>query len=143
MLEKPIDHLQSVPELPELIRNKKNKPPKMAVVDEDNCTGCSACVTFCPVDCIEPVPEDKYDDVSIPPVQVRWNECIGCQVCAKVCDKLTWNAIRMIPTKVFEERYNITVDKKIFDAGHHHGSTYYEHLGFINSINKAPIDNSR
>jgi len=113
MLEKPADHLQSVPELPELIRNKKNKPPKMAVVDEDNCTGCSACVPFCPVDCIEPVPEDKYDDVSIPPVQVRWNECIGCQVCAKVCDKLTWNAIRMIPTKVFEERYNFTVDKKI------------------------------
>ena len=36
-----------------------------------------------------------------------------CQVCAKVCDKLTWNAIRMIPTKVFEERYSFTVDKKI------------------------------
>tara|TARA_B100000676_G_scaffold309708_2_gene374057 strand:+ start:690 stop:1781 length:1092 start_codon:yes stop_codon:yes gene_type:complete len=36
---------------------------------------------------------------------------------------------------------NITVDKKIFDAGHHHGSTYYEHLGFINSINnKLPAE---
>ena len=34
-----------------------------------------------------------------------------------------------------------TVDKKIFDAGHHHGSTYYEHLGFINSINnKLPAE---
>ena len=85
----------------------------MAVVDEDNCTGCSACVPFCPVDCIEPVPEEKYNDVSIPPVQVRWNECIGCQVCAKVCDKLTWNAIRMIPTNAFEDRYEFTVDKKI------------------------------
>tara|TARA_Y100001970_G_C13488774_1_gene487951 strand:- start:68 stop:484 length:417 start_codon:yes stop_codon:yes gene_type:complete len=107
------DHLKAVPELPELIRTKKNRPPKMAVVDEDNCTGCSACVPFCPVDCIEPVSEDKYNDVSIPPVQVRWNECIGCQVCAKVCDKLTWNAIRMIPTNSFEERYEFTVDKKI------------------------------
>tara|TARA_X000000950_G_scaffold178850_1_gene217026 strand:- start:518 stop:877 length:360 start_codon:yes stop_codon:yes gene_type:complete len=36
---------------------------------------------------------------------------------------------------------NITVDKKIFDAGHHHGSTYYEHLGFINCINnKLPAE---
>ena len=107
------DHLASVPELPDKINSKKVKPRLMAVVDEDNCTGCAACVPFCPVDCIEPVPEDKYNDVSIPPVQVRWNECIGCQVCAKVCDKLTWNAIRMIPTKVFEERYNFIVDKKI------------------------------
>ena len=29
------DHLKAVPELPELIRTKKNRPPKMAVVDED------------------------------------------------------------------------------------------------------------
>ena len=110
MPEKPVDHLQSVPELPELIRNKKNKPPKMAVVDEDNCTGCSACVPFCPVDCIEPVPDDKYNDVSIPPVQVRWNECIGCQICARVCTKLTWDAIRMVDTDKLEERLDITID---------------------------------
>ena len=30
----------------------------------------------------------------------------------------------------------IKVDKKIFDAGHHHGSTYYEHLAFIDAIKK-------
>ena len=29
---------------------------------------------------------------------------------------------------------NIEVDKKILNAGHHHGSTYYEHLAFLNSI---------
>ena len=28
----------------------------------------------------------------------------------------------------------IEVDKKILNAGHHHGSTYYEHLAFLNSI---------
>ena len=108
MADKPVDHLQSVPELPELIRTKKNKPPKMAVVDEDNCTGCSACVPFCPVDCIEPVNYEKYN-IHIPPVQVRFNECIGCQICAKVCTKLTWDAIRMIPTEKFEEEYGIDV----------------------------------
>ena len=26
------------------------------------------------------------------------------------------------------------VDKEILAAGHHHGSTYFEHLAFINSI---------
>ena len=29
---------------------------------------------------------------------------------------------------------NIEVDKKILDAGHHHGSTYYEHLAFLKAI---------
>jgi len=28
----------------------------------------------------------------------------------------------------------IEVDKKILEAGHHHGSTYYEHLAFINAV---------
>ena len=28
----------------------------------------------------------------------------------------------------------IEVDKKILEAGHHHGSTYYEHLAFLNAI---------
>ena len=104
-----VDHLKSVPELPDKINAKKTRPRLMAVVDEDNCTGCSACVPFCPVDCIETVSSDKYN-IPIPPVQVRWNECIGCQICARVCTKLTWDAIRMMPTDVFEERYNIKID---------------------------------
>ena len=29
---------------------------------------------------------------------------------------------------------SIEVDKKILEAGHHHGSTYYEHLAFLNAI---------
>lgn len=105
-----VDHLKSVPELPESINSKKTKPRSIAVVDEDNCTGCEACVPFCPVDCIEKNPDDKYDFPIIPPVQVRFNECIGCQICAKVCTKLTWDAIRMIPTAEFEKRYNIKID---------------------------------
>ena len=26
------------------------------------------------------------------------------------------------------------MDKKILQAGHHHGSTYYQHLAFLNAI---------
>ena len=103
------DHLKSVPELPDKINSKKKRPRSIAVVDEDNCTGCSACVPFCPVDCIEPVPIEKYG-MPIPPVQVRFNECIGCKVCASVCTKLTWDAIRLMPTDTFEEIYDIKID---------------------------------
>ena len=110
MASKPKDHLQVVSELPDKVNEKKTKPRLMAVVDEDNCTGCSACVPFCPVDCIEPVSQEKYD-IPIPPVQVRWDECIGCQICAKACDRLTWNAIRMIPTDTFEEKYNYPINQ--------------------------------
>ena len=103
------DHYKTVPDPAQRVNHKKKKPKLIAVVDEDNCTGCQVCVPFCPVDFIEPVDKDKYDDAPIPPVQVRFDECIGCQLCAKACDKLTWNAIRMIPTKVFEERYEIEI----------------------------------
>jgi len=78
----------------------------VAVVDEDNCTGCQACVPFCPVDCIEPVPVSKYN-TPIPPVQIRFNECIGCQICSRVCNKLTWDAIDMVAIEEFENKYKI------------------------------------
>ena len=65
------NHFKGIPELPEKVGYKKRKPKLMAVVDEDNCT--------------------------------------GCQVCAKVCTKMTWDAIRMIPTEEFEEIYNYKI----------------------------------
>ena len=104
------DHLKSVPELPDVINVKKTRPRKIAWVDEDNCTGCKACVPFCPVDCIEPVSQDKHVFPPIPPVHVRDNECIGCQICAKVCTKLTWDAIRMLDTDEYEERFDTKID---------------------------------
>ena len=55
---------------------------------------------------IESVPKEKYD-IPIPPVQIRFDECIGCVVCARVCTKMTWDAIRMIGTDTFEENCTI------------------------------------
>ena len=102
------DHYKAVPDPASNVNFKKKKPKLIAVVDEDNCTGCQVCVPFCPVDCIEPVPSEKYG-IPIPPVQVRHDECIGCQICAKACTALTWDAIRMIKTEEFEEIYDTEV----------------------------------
>ena len=87
------------------ITRKKKRPKLMAVVDEDNCTGCQVCIPFCPVDCIEPVPAEKYG-IPIPPVHVRYDECIGCQLCARACTELTWDAIVMMPTDDFEQKFS-------------------------------------
>ena len=100
------DHYKNIPQLPAKITEKKKKPKLVAVVDEDNCTGCQACVPFCPVNCIAPLPKEKYDSI-IPPVQIRFNECIGCQVCARVCTKLTWDAIEMLDITEFESKYKV------------------------------------
>ena len=102
------EHYKSVGEPAAKVGFKKKRPKSVAVVDEDNCTGCQVCIPFCPVDCIEPVPAEKYG-IPIAPVQVRHDECIGCQLCAKACAALTWDAIRMINTDEFEEIYDTEV----------------------------------
>ena len=37
--------------------NKKRRPPEIALHNEDRCTGCQGCVPWCPVNCIESLPE--------------------------------------------------------------------------------------
>ncbi len=90
-----------IPEAPGKITRKKKNPKIIAVVNPDNCTGCEACVPFCPVDCIEHVPRDRSDNVGvvIQPVQVRFDECIGCKICVNVCERMAWDAIQMHPAE--------------------------------------------
>lgn len=104
------DFYSTVPKMPRAIGSKKRTPKIVAEVDEANCTGCKVCVQFCPVDCIEPVLADKYSDVIIPPVHVRYNECIGCNACAKACAQLTWDAIRMVDKVEFEENHGVIIE---------------------------------
>lgn len=107
-MAKHLDFYKKLPKITDGTGRKKKRPKLMAVVDEDNCTGCLVCIPFCPVDCIETVNNRKYNS-TIPPVQVRFDECIGCQACYKACKVLTWDAFRMIPTDEFEEIYDITI----------------------------------
>ena len=39
---------------------KKKLPKVLALLDEDMCTGCEACLVVCPVDCITMLPTDQF-----------------------------------------------------------------------------------
>lgn len=83
---------------------RKIKMPKViAVINQAGCTGCEACIQFCPVDCIEVVPGAKFV-VHGQTVEVDLDRCIGCKLCAKYCP---WDTIEMVPS---EESYDIAND---------------------------------
>ncbi len=78
-----------------------NKPTRArdpriaAVVNQNGCTGCEACLTVCPVDCIEPVPgPDAQQPAVLRLVEIDQDRCIGCGLCPKICP---WDTITMEP----------------------------------------------
>jgi len=72
---------------------RKKAPPKLAVINQNGCTGCEACILFCPVDCIEIVPGVEHAQFQ-QVVEVDLARCIGCALCAKNCP---WDTIEMMP----------------------------------------------
>ncbi len=76
-----------------------DKPPRArdpriaAVVNQNGCTGCEACITVCPVDCIETVPGAERPGL-FRLVEIDLDRCIGCGLCPKICP---WDTITMEP----------------------------------------------
>ena len=112
-MPKIVQHFGRLPKIAETANRKKKKPKEIAVVIEGRCTGCQVCIEFCPVDCIQ-VGEPR-PGVPLPPVAIRYDECIGCLHCARACTQLTWDAIEMWETERVEETFGITLHESFED----------------------------
>lgn len=71
---------------------KPRKPRPKALIDENGCTGCEACIVVCPVDCIVRLPGSVHSGVDTV-CRVDWDRCTGCTICARDCP---WETIEMV-----------------------------------------------
>ena len=106
---------------------KKKRPREVAFMDVNLCFPCGKCPEFCPVGCIEYMKEGTLPNRGLQPVQVRFEECIGCYICVEVCALLTdYDAVRMYDTGMVEELLGVKVgDQKPVE---YHPALPYEEL---------------
>ncbi len=62
------------------------KPKAVAVIDEQECIGCTLCIQACPVDAIMGAAKQLHVIIA--------SECTGCELCLKPCPV---ECIHMIP----------------------------------------------
>jgi Pyruvate/2-oxoacid:ferredoxin oxidoreductase delta subunit len=106
---------------------KKKRPREVAFMDVNLCFPCGKCPEFCPVGCIEYMREGTLSNRGLQPVQVRFEECIGCYICVEICALLTdYDAVRMYDTGMVEELLGVKLgDQKPAD---YHPAQPYEEL---------------
>ena len=78
--------LLGVEPLPLNPENGVEEPPKVALIDEAACIGCTLCIHACPVDAIVGAPKLMHTVIA--------DECTGCDLCLPPCPV---DCIRMVP----------------------------------------------
>lgn len=74
---------ETVEELAELLgveppsEEVAEKPPEVAIIDEDVCIGCTLCLQACPVDAIVGAPKQMHTVIE--------EACTGCDLCVEPC----------------------------------------------------------
>ena len=68
-------------------------PPRVAVIDEDVCIGCTKCIQACPVDAIVGASKLMHTVVA--------DLCTGCELCIPPCPV---DCIAMVPARGLPER---------------------------------------
>lgn len=63
-----------------------DKPKALAVIDEQNCIGCTLCIQACPVDAIVGAAKHMHTVIA--------SECTGCELCVAPCPV---DCIHMVP----------------------------------------------
>ena len=84
-------------------------PKRIAVIYADCCTGCEACITVCPVDCINLIESGLRVKGIDSWCEIDLERCIGCALCVRLPKKRSdpyelkicpWDAIEMVPTEL-------------------------------------------
>src|SRR4029079_17692425 len=105
-----------VPDPPDELGEKKKRPREVAFMDVNLCWPCGKCPEFCPVQCIEYLAPGSLPGRGEQPVQVRYQECIGCYICVEVCALLTdYDAIRMYDVNLVEQVLGVEIGDKAPD----------------------------
>jgi len=74
--------------LPFLPQARKSAAPAVAVVDADNCNGCTRCFVDCPYAAVTMVPHPNQR-IGRLLAQVDADLCVGCGICAGACPSST------------------------------------------------------
>ncbi len=123
--------LLGVPELPLDEDCGPPQPPRVAVIDEQHCIGCTLCIQACPVDAI--VGANKLMHTVIPEL------CTGCDLCVPPCpvDCISMAPVQREWTPDLADAARQRHQRRQSRLAAHHGET--SALAARTLANKAPV----
>ncbi|TEA78541.1 electron transport complex subunit RsxB [Allopusillimonas ginsengisoli] len=123
--------LMDTPELPLDPDCGEHQPPRLAVIDEAHCIGCTLCIQACPVDAI--IGANKLMHT------VLADRCTGCELCVAPCPvdciEMVADSGAWTPTRADAARIHHQQRQQRLARQHHEASS----LAARTLANKAPV----